>query len=111
MVFAKGVERDPLNNDKVASGGTRGLFKDGAENLVRVAGVSACKFKNGAGDTARSIDESVARWVLTNGTQDGARGIGNGRLGPWGRRDRNGWSALGSHGHILPAPPRSYGRA
>ena len=104
VVFANGVERDPLNNDKVASGGTCGLFKDGAENLVRVAGVSACKFKKGAGDTAWGIDESVACWVLANGAQDGTRGIGNRRLGAWRGRNSDGWHPLCSHGYIVPAP-------
>jgi hypothetical protein len=110
-VFAKGVEWDPLDHDEIASGGTRRLLKDGAENLVRIARVSARELEERTGDTAWGIDESVARWILANGTQDDAGGIGNGRLGPWGRRDRNGWSALDSHAHILPAPPRSYGRA
>ena len=111
VMFAEGVERNPLNHNEIASGGTRRLFEDGAENLVRVAGVSAGELKQRTGNTARGIDETVARWILANGTQDGAGGVGNGRLGPWGRRDRNGWDPLGSHGDILPAPPCSYGRA
>jgi hypothetical protein len=45
VVFTEGVERDPLNHHKVASWSARRLFEDGAENLVRVTGVSACKFE------------------------------------------------------------------
>lgn len=111
VMFAEGVERNSFNNDKVASGGTRGLFEDGAENRVWVAGVSACKFKKRSGNSAWGIDETVARRILANGTQYGARCIGNRRLGPWGGRHRNRWNPLRSHGHILPAPPRSYGSA
>jgi thioredoxin len=111
VVFAEGVERDAFNNDEIASRGTRRLFEDGAENLIRITGVAAGKFEQRASHTARGINETVARWILTNGAQDGARGISNGRLGPWGRRHGNRWNPLRSHGHILPAPPRSYGRA
>jgi hypothetical protein len=77
VVFAEGVERDPLNHNEVASGGTRRLFEDGAENLVWVAGVATCKFKKGPGNTAWGVDESVASWVLADGAQNGAGGIGN----------------------------------
>ena len=111
VVFAEGMERDAFDYNEIASRGARRLFKHGAENFVRVAGVATREFKQRASDAARGIDESVARRILADGTQDGARRIGNRRLGPWGRRHRNRWNPLRSHGHILPAPPRSYGSA
>jgi len=111
VMLAEGVEWDALNDNEITSWCARRLLEYGAENLVRVAGVSAGELKQRTGNTAWRLYEPVARWILANGTQDGAGGIGNGRLGPWGRRDRNGWSALDSHVHILPAPSRSYGRA
>lgn len=111
VVFAEGVEWNPLNHNEIASRSTCRLFEDGAEDLVRVAGVAAGELEERTGDTTWRLQETVARWILANGTQDGAGGVGNRRLGPWGRRHRNLWDPLCSHGHILPAPPRSYGRA
>ena len=111
VMLAKGVERNSLHNDEVASWCARRLLEDGAENFVWVARVAAGELEHGASNAGWRLYEPVARWILANGTQDGAGGIGNGRLGPWGRRHGNRWNPLRSHGHILPAPPRSYGRA
>ena len=104
VVFAKGVERDPLNNDKVASRGTRRLFEDGAENLVWIAGVPTGEFEHRASNAARGIDETVARWVLTDGTQNGLGGLSDSCLGiRRGHHDLR-CLALCLQSLILPAP-------
>jgi hypothetical protein len=80
-MFAEGVEWDPLNNDKIASRCARRLFEDGAENLVRIAGVAAGELEHGASNAAWGIDEPVARWVLANGAQDGLSRLSDPGLG------------------------------
>jgi hypothetical protein len=81
VVFAEGVEWDPLNNDKVASRGARRLFEDGAEDLVRVAGIAAGELEHGASNAAWRLYEPVARWVFTNGAQDGLSRLSDPGLG------------------------------
>jgi hypothetical protein len=81
VVFAEGVEWDPLNNDKVASRCAHRLLEDGAENLVRIAGIAAGELEHGASNAAWGIDEPVARWVLANGAQDGLSRLSDPGLG------------------------------
>jgi hypothetical protein len=81
VVFAEGVEWDPLNNDEVTSRGARRLFEDGAENLVRIAGIAAGELEHGASNAAWRLYEPVARWILTNGTQDGLSRLSDPGLG------------------------------
>ena len=104
VVFAEGVERDPLNHNEIASRGTRRLLEDGAENLVRIAGVAAGELEHRARDAARGVDETVARWVLTDGTQNGLGRLGDSCLGiRRGHHDLR-CLALCLHSLILPAP-------
>jgi hypothetical protein len=81
VVFTEGVERDPLNHDEVASRCARRLLEDGAEDLVRIAGVAAGELEHGASNAAWGIDEPVARWVLANGAQDGLSRLSDPGLG------------------------------
>jgi hypothetical protein len=71
VVFAEGVEWDPLNDNEITSRCARRLFEDGAENFVWVAGVATGELEHGASNAAWGIDKSIARWVLANGAQDG----------------------------------------
>ena len=103
-MFAEGVERNPLNHNEIASRGTRRLFEDGAENLVRIAGVAAGELEHRASNAPRGIDETVARWVLTDGTQNGLGRLGDSCLGiRRGHHDLR-CLALCLHSLILPAP-------
>lgn len=98
------VKGDPFNDHKIPCRRAGWFSKDGAENLVRVACISARKFEQGAGHTTRRVDESVTGWILANGAQDGVGGIGDRRLSPWRWRKSDRWYPLRLHRYIVPAP-------
>jgi hypothetical protein len=104
VVFAEGVERDPLNNDEIPSGSTRWLLKDGAKNFVWVARVATGELKHGASNAAWGINETIARWVLADGTQNGLGRLGDSCLSIRGGHDGLLCLALCLHSLILPAP-------
>ena len=103
-MFAEGVERDPLNDDEIPSGSTRRLLKDGAKNFVWVARVATGQLEHGASNATWGINETIARWVLADGTQNDLGRLGDSCLSIRGGHYGLLCLALCLHSLILPAP-------
>jgi hypothetical protein len=104
VVFTEGVEWDSLNHDEVSSRCAHRLFEDGAENFVWVARVATGELEHGASNAAWGINETIARWVLADGTQNGLGRLGDSCLSIRGGHYGLLCLALCLHSLILTAP-------